>query len=164
MIEQIKVQGGELRHPGLLDQHRTQEFHCLQRRRLLEVLFFVLISIAAYSCREFNLFAFSSEPVRQVLGYPPPAYLISIALSVYIFSVVIFILTQLGNAVEPTPKWLHLGYRSLFYVFYLCSGTLAPHFTAVLLGGLFLYGLELVHLWIYGHRDLEPDKDLLGGR
>jgi len=58
----------------------ADQCHNRARRSLWSLMVFLLISICAYSCREFNLFEASSEPVRQLLGYPPPAFMVSIAL------------------------------------------------------------------------------------
>jgi len=94
----------------------------LQNQTLMSLVAFLLISICAFTFKDFNLFAISSEPVRQLLGCPPPAYLISVALAVYCFSSAILTLTAMANDTQPTQKWNHLGYRIAFFVFYSFSG------------------------------------------
>ncbi|MCD6187677.1 MAG: hypothetical protein J7K09_05875, partial [Desulfuromusa sp.] len=81
----------------------------VQNHSLMSLSLFLLISIMAFTFKDFNLFESASESVRQILGYPPPAYLISIALAVYCFSSAILTLTAMANDAQPTQKWNHLG-------------------------------------------------------
>ncbi|GEM_PF-2663176 len=123
--------------------------HHLARHNLWELFLFLLVSICAYNVRDLNLFAMASEPLRQLLGYPPPAYMISIALAVYFGSSVVLGLKALSFRTKPTSTWNHLGYRSAFYFFYSFTGSIAEHFLPVLLAGLLLYGLDQCHLRLY---------------
>ena len=121
----------------------------LQNHSLLGLSIFLFLSIVAYIFKDFNLFEISSEPVRQLLGCPPPAYLINIALAVYCFSSAILTLTAMANDARPTEKWNHLGYRSAFFVFFSFSGVISANFLPVLLVGLSLYGLDQLHIWFF---------------
>jgi hypothetical protein len=141
---------------------RSEQRYRRSRNNLWGLLAFLLISIDAYTFRNFNLFESSSEPLRQLLGYPPPAYLISIALAVYCFSAIILTLTAMANDTRPASTWKNLGYRSAFYLFYSFSGTLAGHYIPVLVVGLCLYALDQCHIWIYNCRTLQQQKQLLG--
>ncbi len=132
-----------------------------QNQSLLSLSIFLFLSIVAYTFKSFNLFEVSSEPVRQLLGCPPPAYLINIALAVYCFSSAILTLTAMANAAQPTQKWNHLGYRSAFYIFYSFSGAIAANFLPVLLVGISLYGLDQLHIWFY-HAKENPQGGVLG--
>jgi hypothetical protein len=164
MTGQIK-QETEMTRQSILGKRRQRKvkgLHALSRRSLWELLLFVLISIGALSLQEFNLQESVSEPVRRLLGYPPPAYLVSIALAVYCFAALINLLTQLASDAEPLLRWSQLGYRSVFYLFYLFSGSLASHFMAVFFIGLFLYGFEQLHIWVYSSRVAHQNKELLG--
>ncbi len=134
----------------------------IQHQSLLSLVSFLLISICAYTFRDFNLFLAASEPLRQILGCPPPAYLISIALAVYCFSSGILTLTAIANDSQPVKKWNHLGYRSAFFAFYCFSGAIAANFIPVLLVGLALYVLDQCHIWIYNSREDHQGKGLLG--
>lgn len=166
MIGQIKQETeiSRQRALGKKRQKKVQDLLGLSRRSLWEILLFVLLSIGAFSLREFNLLGSVSENVREFLGSPPPAYLVSIALAAYCFSVLTIILTQMANDDEPTLKWSHLGYRAFFYLFYALSGALVNHFMAVFFIGIFLYGVEQVHIWTYCNRVAHQDKELLGER
>jgi cytochrome bd-type quinol oxidase subunit 2 len=134
----------------------------VQNHSLIGLVTFLLISICAFTFKDFNLFEAASESVRQILGYPPPAYLISVALAVYAFSSAILTLTAMANDAKPTQKWNHLGYRSAFFIFYCFSGTIAANFLPVLMVGLALYGLDQFHIGIYNAKINHEGKGLLG--
>lgn len=133
----------------------------LQNQSLLSLSIFLLLCIVSYTFKTFNLFEISSEPIRQLLGCPPPAYLINIALAVYCFSSAILTLTAMANDARPVQKWNHLGYRSAFFVFYSFSGAIAANFLPVLLVGVSLYGLDQLHIWFY-HAKENHHGGLLG--
>ncbi len=134
----------------------------VQIHGLMSLVLFMAISICALTFKDFNLFESASESVRQLLGYPPPAYLISIALAVYCFSSAILTLTAMANDAKPTQKWNHLGYRCAFFGFYCFSGTIAANFLPVLLVGLSLYSLDQCHIWFYNAKENHEGKGLLG--
>ncbi len=134
----------------------------VQNQSLISLVIFLLISIVAFTFKSFNLFEIASEPVRQILGCPPPAYLISIALAVYCFSSAILTLAAMANDTQPTQKWNHLGYRSVFFIFYCFSGAIAANFLPVLLVGLSLYGLDQCHILIHNAKENHEGKGLLG--
>lgn len=141
---------------------RTEQRYARSRRNLWGLVVFLLISIDAYGFRNFNLFETCSEPVRQLLGYPPPAYLISIALAIYCFSAIILTLTAIANDSPPSATWKNLGYRCAFYLFYSFSGAIAEHFIPVLMVGLVLYSLDQAHIWVYNFKVDQQQKELLG--
>lgn len=167
MIEHIKPEV-DISRPVTMNngrkRNKVKALYALSRRNLWEVLLFLLISIGAYGFRHFDLFAAASEPVRQVLGYPPPVMLVNAALAVYLFSAVTMQLTGMANCHRPEQKWQHLGYRSVFYLFYSCSGSLSGHFIVVFTIGMLLYVLQQIHLWIYTDRVVRRDTEPLGER
>ena len=138
-------------------EHRYSRF----RRNLWSLVLFLLISIDAYSFRHFNLFEASSEPVRQLLGCPPPAYLISVALAIYGSSAIVLSLTAMATDAPPASLWKQLGYRCSFYLFYSFSGAIAGHYLPVLIIGLGLYALDQLHIGIYNHKTVQEQKELL---
>ena len=140
---------------------KVQALYALSRRSLWELTLFLLISILAFRFQAFDLFAAVSEPVRQILGTPPPAMLINVALATYLLSAVIMVLTRMANGGRPVQKWAHLGYRTVFYLFYCFSGTLSTHFVAVFAIGILLYALEQMGIWIYTDRVVRREKGLL---
>jgi hypothetical protein len=103
---------------------------------------FLLVSCAAFLVRDFNLYVSFPESVLQILGCPPPATLVHIALAGYIFTVVTPLTIHLLNGENPVVHWRHLGYRASFYGFYLFSNTLTANFILVFAIGIALYLLE----------------------
>ncbi len=128
---------------------RNREYQLMSGRKLLEASLFLLLCIGAFCCREINLFLLAPESFRHILGYPPPPVFVDVALAVYCFSATVLILTGLANGNRPESGWKHLGYRSVFFGFYCFSGSIAAHFTAVVVVGLFLYLLEQAQIWFY---------------
>ena len=121
------------------------------QQNLIEMILFLGIAIFAYSFKDFNLFETCSEPVKQILGYPPQAIYVSYAMMVYLFSAFVIRVTSIAQDIKPIVKWSHLGYRSIFFVFYSFSGTIADNFFPVLLIGMFLYTLDQYHIFHYNH-------------
>jgi hypothetical protein len=146
----IKKKSDEGRPARIKSEHdRHME---MARRTSWEMVLFLTLSICAYAIRDLNLFEMATEPLRQILGYPPPAYLVSGALVVYCFSAVSLTLVAIAREQAPERNWHQLGYRSAFYLFYAFSGAIAANFYAVLLVGLGLYVLDQYHIWTYSSR------------
>ena len=133
----------ETRHEGQTD---------LSRQNLWGVVAFLLISMSAYSCRDFNLVSSVPVSLKQIFGCPPPAFLISMALAVYCFSATTFTLTAMARDMRPERRWHHLGYRGAFYFFYSFSGSIAENFLPVLFVGICLYALDQFHIRFYHSR------------
>jgi len=114
-----------------------------------EFMLFLLISIVAFNFRDFNLFMSSSESMKMILGTPPPANLINIALAVYLFSAAVIRLISISAKIKPIIKYSHLGYRSIFYVFFCFSGAIQSNFTQVLLVGIFMFILDELNIILY---------------
>lgn len=140
---------------------QSDKSYSFSRKNLWGLLIFLLASICAYGLRDFNLFELSSEPLRQVLGYPPPAYLITLALAVYCFSCVILTLTAMARGAQPEPRWNHLGYRTAFFVFYSFSGAIADNFIPVVLVGFALYLLDHCHIQMYNLKMAAEEREVL---
>lgn len=151
MTKRNQFETGATPHESRLQKIRElrESGHHLARHNLWELCLFLLVSICAYNVRDLNLFLMASEPLRQLLGAPPPAHLISIALAVYFGSSIVLGLKALANRTKPSSTWNHLGYRSAFYFFYSFTGSLGGHFLLVLLIGLLLYGLDQCQLRLY---------------
>ena len=127
----------------------------ISRQNLWNLQLFLLISCAAFLVRDFNLYTTFPESVLQVLGCPPPPILVHLALAGYIFTVVTPLTIHLLNGDRLTVQWRHLGYRTAFYLFYLCSGTLAANFIMVFAIGVVLYLLEQASICLAISRTVE---------
>jgi len=133
----------------------TSALHAMSRRGLVGLLFFLVASVAAFMVQDFNLYKALPEAVLQVLGCPPPATLIHLALTGYSFTVVTRVLIRMATGVHPVVAWHHNLCRPVFYLFYLVSTTLPENFIAVLTIGILLYGVEQVGIWTYMHKHLD---------
>ena len=132
----------------------VDELHSISRRGWSDLQRFILLSSAAFLSRDFDLYQELPENVLQILGCAPPPHLVLIALAGYVFTVVTPLLIHLLNGDRPAVNRWHLVYRSIFYLFFLCSQSLDRYFMLVLGTGMTLYLLEqsLVALLIYRHQ------------
>ena len=146
---------------GPVDQARESSdglsltaLHALSRKGLWGLLLFLLASLAAFVTRDFNLYQALPESVLQVVGCPPPATMIHLALTGYSFSIVVPVLIRMATGENPVVGWRHLFYRVAFYPFYLFSMALPENFVAVVTIGILLYVVEQIGIWSYMHKHL----------
>ena len=130
----------------------AEELRHLSRRGLSDLQRFILLSAAFFLVRDFNLYEAFPEEVLQILGCAPPPQLVLIALAGYVFTVVTPLLIHLCQGDKPSVSSWHLLYRSIFYLFFLCSQTLDVYFMLVLGIGLLLYLLEQTCVGVSIHR------------
>ncbi len=132
--------------------------------KLVELTVFILISIGAYSLRNWNLFTAAPEQWRSVLGAPPEGIYVTAILMIYGFSVFVLEGAALVMGKRPEMTWKHLGYRSAFYMFYAFSGSIAGHFPILLTVALALYVMELSHIWLCSEQQKQGPTPGLSGR
>ena len=120
----------------------ADELRGLFRHGLSDLQRFILVSAAAFMVRDFDLYQAFPEAVLQVLGCAPPPQLVLVALAGYVFTVITPLFVHLCRGDRPTGNRWHLLYRSIFYVFFLCSQSLDSYFMLALGTGLGLYLLE----------------------
>lgn len=130
----------------------AEELRHLSRRGLSDLQRFILLSAAFFLVRDFNLYEAFPEEVLQILGCAPPPQLVLIALAGYVFTVITPLLIHLCQGDKPSVSSWHLLYRSIFYLFFLCSQTLDAYFMLVLGIGLLLYLLEQTWVGVSIHR------------
>lgn len=123
------------------------EQHQLARHGLWQLLFFLLLSIAAWITFDKGLFNALPEAFVAWLGAPPPLALIDLAFGIYLVSALILLPGRLSSPRVTTQSWSQLLYRTSFYLIYLASAALTERFVVVLAGGLVLYGLEQLYFW-----------------
>ncbi len=116
---------------------------------LISMMVFLVVCLVSFMNSDFSLFGIASESMREILGTPPPAHLISITLMVYLFSSMVLTISDMVYDKEPKSKWTHLGYRTAFFLFYGFGGMIAVNFIPVMVVGLFLYGLDQLHILHY---------------
>jgi len=124
-------------------------------------LLFLLVSMAALAIRNQNLHESFSEGVRQLLGCPISATLLTMVLACYGFSTLTLVLIRGGGETRLVKRLFHFSFRTVFYLFYGFSGALAVHYLFVFSSGVILYLCEQLCSWLLGGR-LEPhDGELL---
>jgi hypothetical protein len=115
------------------------------RRGQWGVFAFLCLSMAAF--RFGPLLARLPEDVRGTLGSAPPVQLMNIALAVYAFAALVYILARMMEGDSAYRGWSHLGYLGGFYFFYAYAGALRENFWAILVAGVTIFGLEHFRHW-----------------
>jgi len=126
---------------------------------LWSMVLFLLVSMLAFD--GFSFFPDLSEDVRIMLGKPPPASLISLALVVYAFSGIVRTLAMMSRNIKPYRGMMHAAFFVAFYVFYHLSGALPDNFWAVFFAGLSVMGLENYYLWSHSSAEVRKERALL---
>ena len=117
------------------------EEQLLARRGLWQLLAFLLLSMAAWSAGDLDLFYTLPEAFVAWLGTAPPLPLIDLAFALILMP------GRLSAPRAGSQGWSQLLYRTSFYLLYLASAVLSERFAVVLAGGLFLYGMEQLYFW-----------------
>ncbi|NVN99356.1 MAG: menaquinol oxidoreductase [Geobacteraceae bacterium] len=116
----------------------------LSTRGVLALSLFLVICILAWWD-----FPYLPQPdaVTSVIGAPPCARLISIALIIYAFSAIILSLCRMAQGVEHRSSFCHVGYLTAFFLFYYFSKALQQNFWAVFGAGITILGIESYRIW-----------------
>jgi hypothetical protein len=130
-------------HPREVRQE--QVMHAQTRRNLWALLIFLLVSIAVLPVRQVQFFELLPAEVHPFLGAPPPVFLVTVALFVYVFATLVLLAYRLLDGQPPVWKHRDLALRLVFYALYLFAGGLDSHFHGVLIAGLLLFVLEQFH-------------------
>jgi hypothetical protein len=124
------------------------------RRNLWDLLLFLLISVVAFRFRTVDFSSLVPAHMEEILGAPPPAGLIGVALVVYTLSAVVLILNRLMRGLEPSFRRYELALRSVFYPLFFTAGALDGNVERVFAAGLLLFMVEQVHASVYAARVL----------
>lgn len=120
---------------------------------------FLILSMAAF--RFGSLFSQLPEYLQTILGPAPPVRLMSIALAVYAFSAMIYVLARMMEGDCKYRGWVHLGYLGGFYIFFSYAGSLHENFWAILVAGLTILGLEHFRLWSHCKELIRRERQIL---
>ena len=82
---------------------------------LWAMVLFLLVSFAAYG--HFSVLPELSAEFRRLLGPPPPAEMISLALVIYAFSSIVHTLARMSRKARPYRGLMHAAYFTVFYLF-----------------------------------------------
>ncbi|MGD9848154.1 MAG: menaquinol oxidoreductase [Desulfuromonas sp.] len=142
-------------------QAHIDALHFLSRQGLLAMAVFFAISLVAVYFQDSNILAYASPKTRDLLGKPPSAGLINIALAVYSFSALILALARLSEQTERYRGWPHVGYLTVFYIFYAFDQALRVNAVAVIIAGSTILGLEYYSTWSYAREAIRREKAIL---
>lgn len=127
-----------------------------------------LWGLALFGCGSLAVFYYTPAldlmqgALGETLGQAPPVRLVSIALAVYAFSALIYILARMMEGDLRYRGWSHLGYLAGFYFFFAYGGALAENFWAIFAAGLTILCLEYYRLWSGCQEAIRQEQQLVG--
>jgi len=153
VISETSDNAGQLQKKLREDMDRLNRF---STRGILALSLFILVSIFAWWG-----FPFLPAPdrVTAVLGKPPSAHIISIALIVYTFSAIILSLARMSTGVEHRSSFSHVGYLTAFFLFYYFGKALDENYWAVFGSGMTILGVESYRIWTYCAENISRIKE-----
>lgn len=163
-MSQVERQSGGTSMPGREDLRQRIELRIRRLERaagtgLWSMVLFLAVSFGAYD--GFSILPELSDNARRLLGTPPPAEMISLALVVYAFSGIVRTLARMSRNIKPYRGLVHAAFFTAFYLFYHLSGSLPDNFWAVFFAGLSVMGLENFYLWSHSSAAVRKEKELL---
>ncbi len=153
VVNEIKDSADLLRQELIKDMDRLNRF---STRGLLALSLFIAVSIFAWWG-----FSFLPSPdrVTAILGKPPSAQIVSIALIVYTFSAIILSLARMSTGIEHRSSFSHVGYLTAFFLFYYFGKALEENYWAVFGSGMTILGVESYRIWTYCAENISKIKE-----
>ncbi len=151
--------GGSSDSSDLLRQELVREINRLSRlssRGIMALSLFLVVSIFAWW--GFPLFP-APDTVIAVLGKPPTARMVSIALLLYTFSATILSLTRMIAGVEHRSSFVHVGFLTGFFLFYYFGKALEDNYWAVLGSGITILGVESYRIWSFCSEGIAKSRE-----
>jgi hypothetical protein len=137
-----------LRH-GLIEEiKRLKRF---SNRGLWALSLFLLVSTLAW--QQFR-FLPPAERIVASLGAPPPVTVISMVLILYTFSAIILSLSRFMSGINHKSSFCHVGYGTVFYLFYYFAEDLPDNYWAVFGAGFTILCLESYRIWTYCQKQI----------
>ena len=163
-MSQVQSKPEEQSVPGREDlrlriETRIRKLERASGNGLWSMVCFLLVSFAAFD--GFSFLPELSTEMRSLLGTPPPAEMISLALVVYAFSGIVRTLASMSRNIKPYLGLMHAAFFTAFYTFYHLSGALQDNFWAVFFAGISVMGLENYYLWAHSSAALNKERALL---
>jgi hypothetical protein len=143
----------------LLRQGLVKEINRLTRfstRGILALSLFLVVSILAWGG-----FHFLPVPdtVTALLGKPPSARIISIALLLYTFSAIMLSLSRMTAGIEHRSSFSHVGYLTAFFLFYYFGKSLEDNYWAVFGSGITILGVESYRIWTFCAEGISKNRE-----
>ncbi len=143
----------------LLRQELTREIsrlHRLSSRGVMALSLFMVVSLFAWW--GFPLLP-APDAVIAVLGKPPTARMVSIALLIYTFSATILSLTRMIAGIEHRSSFVHVGFLTGFFLFYYFGKALDDNYWAVLGSGITILGVESYRIWSFCSEGIAKNRE-----
>jgi hypothetical protein len=143
----------------LLRQELIQDISRLNRfsiRGVLALSLFLVVSILAWSG---FFFLPAPDTVTALLGRPPSARIISIALLIYTFSAIILSLSRMTAGIEHRSSFGHVGFLTGFFLFYYFGKSLDENYWAVFGSGITILGVESYRIWTFCAEGITKNRE-----
>ena len=130
--------------------------HRFSTRGLWALSLFLLVSILAWWG-----FPFLPTPdsIIAVLGKPPSSAVISTVLLLYIFSATILSLARMTAGIEHQSSFSHVGFLTVFFLFYYFDRSLTDNYWAVFGSGITILGVESYRIWTFCAESVAKNKE-----
>ena len=115
-------------------------------RGLWALSLFMLVAMMAW--RDFPILP-PTDTVTASLGAPPPPHIISLVLLFYTFSAIILSLSRMMAGIEHKSSFCHVGYLTVFFLFYHFAKALDDNYWAVFGAGITILSVESYRIWSY---------------
>lgn len=144
-----------------LQQNILQEierFKSFSNRGLWALSLFLLVSMTAWGDFAFLVLP---ESVVKALGQPPSSQSISILLIIYTFSAIMLSLSRMMAGIEHKSSFCHVGYLTIFYLFYHFARSLGDNYWAVFGAGITILLVESYRIWTFCSEMIAKKKEEL---
>jgi len=158
-----------LRPDGSKDpQNRPQENDIIRRLKarpshsLYAMALFIALSIGGM--RDFDFLPSFPPGVRELLGQPPSADMVSAALLIYSFSAIILTLARMMSGDGKFNGFAQVAFLGGFYFFYHFTGTMSDNFWAVFTAGMTILSLGSYHIWAWCAEEIRKEEEIQAGK
>jgi len=149
-------------------QKRPQKNDIIRRLKarpshsLYAMALFIALSIGAM--RDFNFLPSFPPGVREILGQPPSADMVSAALLIYSFSAIILTLARMMSGDGKFNGFAQVAFLGGFYFFYHFTGTMSDNFWAVFTAGMTILSLGSYHIWAWCAEEIRKEEENMAGK
>jgi len=143
----------------MLRQELIREINLLNRfstRGVLALSMFLVVSIFAWWG---FIFLPAPDKVTTLFGQPPPARIISIVLLLYTFFAIILSLSRMTAGIDHRSSFSHVGYLTVFFLFYYFGKSLDENYWAVFGSGITILGVESYRIWTFCAEGVSKKKE-----
>jgi hypothetical protein len=141
-----QVQSNPARNNRQEIEREINRLKFFSNRGLWAFSLFLFVCILAW--RDFPLLPLP-DSVIAALGPPPSSRFISLMLVFYTFSAVILSLSRMMSGAEHKSSFCHVGYLTVFFLFYHFAKSLDDNFWAVFGAGVTILVVESYRIWSF---------------